>query len=51
MAVRPVDRKAYLDSLERASLTDDDVPYETIMDERLRETLQDYLSALAQALP
>lgn len=31
VAVRPEDRKAYLDSLERASLAGDLVPYQTLM--------------------
>ena len=35
VAVRPADRKPYLDSLERASLADDLLPYQTFMHERL----------------
>ena len=45
VAVHPADRKAYLDSLERASLADDLVPYQTFMHERLDSTLGEYLSA------
>lgn len=51
VAVRPEDRKAYLDSLERASLAEDLSPYQLLMHERLDATLADYLSALQEALP
>lgn len=51
VAIRPEDRKAYLDSLECASLTGDFSPYETLMHERLNATLQDYLDVLREALP
>ncbi len=53
VAVRPEDRKAYLDSLERASLTEDEdlTPYRTLMHQRLDATLGEYLSALKEALP
>ncbi len=51
VAVRPEDRKAYLDSLECASLDDDFVPYRMLMHERLDATLADYLSALGEARP
>jgi len=51
VAVRPEDRKPYLDSLERASLADDLVPYQTFMHERLDSTLAEYLSASQAALP
>lgn len=51
VAVRPEDRKAYLDSLERASLAEDFVPYQTLMHGRLDSTLGEYLSALREALP
>lgn len=50
VAVRPEDRKPYLDSLERVSLTDDLVPYQTFMHERLDSTLGEYLSAAQTAL-
>lgn len=46
IAVRPEDRKPYLDSLEKASLTGDLRPFMKIMHERLDTTLADYLSAL-----
>jgi Fic family protein len=46
VAVRPEDRKAYLDTLEHASLRDDLRPFQTFMHERLDATLRDYLSAL-----
>ena len=46
IAVRPEDRKPYLDALESASLTGDLSPFMAIMHERLDETLADYLSAL-----
>jgi Fic family protein len=51
VAVRPEDRKAYLDSLERASLAGDLMPYQTLMHERLDATLADYLLVLGEALP
>lgn len=51
VAVRPEDRKAYLDSLERASLAEDMVPYQTLMHERLDATLAEYSSVLREALP
>ncbi|QGM45088.1 Fic family protein [Methylocystis heyeri] len=51
VAVRPEDRKAYLDSLESASLADDPAPYQTFMHQRLDATLAEYLSVLREALP
>jgi Fic family protein len=51
VAVRPEDRKPYLDALEHASLTDDLQPFQTVMHERLDSTLGEYLSALQEALP
>jgi Fic family protein len=51
VAVRPEDRKAYLDSLERASLAEDITPYQTFMHRRLDETMGEYLSVLQEALP
>ena len=50
--VRPEDRKAYLDNLERASLTEDEdlTPYRILMHRRLDATLGEYLSALHEAL-
>ena len=51
VAVRPEDRKTYLDTLERASLAGDLVPFQRFMHERLDATLAEYLSALQEALP
>ena len=51
VAVRPEDRKTYLDTLERASLADDLEPFQTFMHERLDSTLAEYLDALREALP
>jgi Fic family protein len=51
IAVRPEDRKAYLDALERASLADDLQPLQGLMHARLDATLGEYLSALQEALP
>jgi len=51
VAVPPEDRKPYLDTLERGSLTDDLQPFRSLMYERLDATLGEYLSALQEALP
>ncbi|ACK50135.1 filamentation induced by cAMP protein Fic [Methylocella silvestris BL2] len=51
IAVRPEQRKAYLDALEHGSLTEDLQPFQIFMHERLDATLSDYLSAFRQALP
>jgi hypothetical protein len=51
VAVRPEDRKTYLDTLEQASLRDDLKPFQTFMHQRLDATLGEYLSALQEALP
>jgi len=51
VAVRPEDRKPYLDALEHGSLTQDQGPFQTLMHLRLDATLGDYLSALEEALP
>jgi Fic family protein len=51
VAVRPEDRKTYLEALEHASLTDDQRPFQTFMLERLNATLAEYLSALNEAIP
>lgn len=51
VAVRPEDRKIYLDALERGSLAEDLVPFRTFMHERLEVTLDDYLRVLEEALP
>ena len=51
VAVRPEDRKPYLDALEHGSLTGDLKPFQAFMHERLDSTLEEYLSALKEALP
>ena len=51
VAVRPEDRKTYLDTLERGSLADDLAAFQTFMHERLDSTLAEYLSAAKEALP
>ena len=51
IAVRPEDRKRYLDTLEHGSLADDRRPFQTFLHERLDSTLGEYLSALREALP
>ena len=51
VAVRPDDRKTYLDALEQASVRNDLKPFQTFMHERLDATLEEYLSALQEALP
>jgi Fic family protein len=49
VAVRPADRIAYLDALERASTHDDREPYEMLMSGRLYATLGEYLKILQEA--
>ncbi|MGH9378958.1 MAG: Fic family protein, partial [Terriglobia bacterium] len=49
VAVRPEDRKTYLDTLEQASMRDDLKPFQTFMHRRLDATLGEYLSALQEA--
>jgi Fic family protein len=51
IAVRPEDRTTYLDALERGSLAEDLLPFQTFMHERLDATLAEYLSAVREALP
>ena len=51
VAVRPEDRKIYLDTLEHGSMRDDLKPFQTFMHQRLGATLGEYLSALQEALP
>lgn len=46
VAVRPADRKAYLDALEYGSVHDYLEPFQALMHERLDVTLAEYLSAL-----
>jgi Fic family protein len=50
VAVRPDDRKAYLDALEQGSLANDLAPFQTFTHTRLDDTLADYISALEEAL-
>jgi Fic family protein len=45
IAVRPEDRKRYLDALEQGSLQEDLRRFQTFMHERLDATLGEYLSA------
>jgi Fic family protein len=51
VAVRPEDRKTYLDALERGSLADDLGPFRSFMHERLDVTLAEYLNALQEVRP
>ena len=51
VAVRPEDRKTYLDALERGSLTEDLKPFQRFMHERLDATMTEYLAALQEAVP
>jgi Fic family protein len=48
VAVRPEDRKQYLDALEQGSLAEDTGPFQTFMHQRLDATLGDYLAALEE---
>jgi Fic family protein len=50
VAVRPEDRKPYLDALERGSIGNDLQPFRRFMNERLDATLGEYVSALQEAL-
>ena len=49
VAVRPEDRKAYLDALERGSLTGELDTFQAVMHQRLDATLEDYLTSLQGA--
>jgi Fic family protein len=51
IAVRPEDRKRYLDALEHGSVASDLAPFHQLLNERLDATLDEYLSALQQAAP
>jgi Fic family protein len=51
IAVRPEDRKTYLDPLEHASLRGDLKPFQTFLHQRLDTTLAEYLSVLQEAVP
>lgn len=44
VAIRPEDRKEYLDALQHASLFDDLLSFQTFMRRRLDETLTEYLN-------
>lgn len=46
LAVRPEDRKTYLDTLETASLSADLMPFQAMMHARLDATLAAYLDAI-----
>ncbi len=46
VAVRPVDRNTYLETLEQASLREDIEPFHAFLLKRLDETLREYLSIL-----
>ena len=50
VAVRPEDRSAYLDSLERASLAEDIMPFQRLMHERLAATLDEYVARFREIL-
>ena len=50
VAVRPEDRKTYLDTLEHGSMREDLKPFQTFMHQRLDATLGEYLSVLQEAL-
>lgn len=51
IAVRPEDRKQYLDALEHGSLSGDFMPFQRLLHERLDATLAEYLEVVRQALP
>ena len=51
VAVRPADRKRYLDALEQGSTSGQLGPFLVLMHERLDETLAEYLVAVEAALP
>jgi Fic family protein len=49
VAVRPEDRKAYLDALEQASLSGDLAGFQNLMHQRLLDTLDAYVRTLEEA--
>lgn len=51
VAVRPEDRKGYLDALEGGSLAEDTSDFDTFMHRRLLETLERYVAVVREALP
>ncbi|MBF0158862.1 MAG: Fic family protein [Magnetococcales bacterium] len=50
VAIRPIDRKDYLDTLEQASLTGDQFAYQLLMHQKLESTLTEYLALVHEAL-
>jgi len=51
VAIRPEDRKTYLDTLEHASMQGNLKPFQTFMHQRLDATLEEYVNTLQEALP
>lgn len=51
VAVRPLDRPAYINALQQAQAAQGSAAFDRLLCERLNATLDDYLSALKQALP
>jgi Fic family protein len=51
MAIGPEMRRIYIDSIEKAQLSEDKAPYGRVMSERLLATLDEYLKAIDSALP
>ncbi|MFT3726411.1 MAG: Fic family protein [Terricaulis sp.] len=51
VAVRPEDRLAYLDALEKNQLAEDAAAYNRFMLQRLNDTLTEYIDVLTQAAP
>ncbi|MES1202473.1 MAG: Fic family protein [Pseudomonadota bacterium] len=51
VAIRPEDRLAYLDAIEKAQLSSDASAYNELMLQRLSETLSDYIGVLRQGAP
>ncbi len=51
VAVRPLDRPAYINALQQAQAAQGSAAFDRLLCERLNETLGEYLSALKQALP
>lgn len=51
VAVRPEDRKPYLESLEHASMNGDTAPFQAFMHRRLNATLEEYVNTLQGSLP
>lgn len=51
VAVRPVDRPAYINALQQAQTDQGPEAFDRLLLERLNATLEDYLAALKEALP